>query len=125
MGRRQQGEGSLYHRKGRGQWVAVADLGYKGQQRDRREFTGPTPEIALERRARFRQPPGGFTLPKGLPPTVSEWVAHWCWNIAKPKVDLNTWYRSYRRVRTHRPVLHQDQARGAVRGGCGGVAPVA
>ena len=98
--RRQQGEGSLYHRKARGQWVAVADLGYRGKQRDRREFTGPSPEVALERRARFlASRRDGFTLPKGRAPTVSEWVLHWCHVIAKPKVDPNTWYRSYRQLR--------------------------
>jgi integrase len=96
-GRRQQGEGSLYHRKSRGQWVAVADLGWKAGKRDRREFTGPTPEAALGRRARFLDARrDGFTLPKGRPLTVADWVLHWCHNIARPKVDPNTWYRSYR-----------------------------
>lgn len=95
--RRQHGEGSLYHRKARGQWVAVADLGNRGGKRDRREFTGPTPEIAMERRAAFlAQRRDGFTIPRGRQPYVSEWVLHWVYNIAKAKVDPNTWYRSYR-----------------------------
>lgn len=100
-GRRQHGEGSLYERGRRGgrggQWVAVADLGYRGTVRDRREFTGATPAVALEKRDLFlARRRDGFTLPKGRQPTVSEWVEHWLWNIAKPKVDANTFYRSYR-----------------------------
>jgi len=95
--RRQQGEGSIYHRKNRGQWVAVADLGYRGGRRDRREFTGATPEIAMRRRASFlARRRDGFTLPKGRQPTVAEWVEHWLWNVARAKVDPNTFYRSYR-----------------------------
>jgi integrase len=96
-GRRQQGEGSLYHRKDRDQWVAVADLGWKAGKRDRREFTGPDPASALEKRARFLDTRrDGFTLPRGRQPTVSEWVLHWCYVTAKAQVDANTWHRSYR-----------------------------
>jgi len=96
-GRRQHGEGSIYHRKDRGQWVAVADLGYKNGKRDRREFTGPAPEIAMERRAAFvARRRDGFTLPKGRQPYVSEWVEHWLWNVAKPAVDPSSFYKSYR-----------------------------
>lgn len=104
--RRQHGEGSLYQRGKRGgrggQWVAVADLGWKPGPagkliRDRREFTGLTPDAAIEKRAQFlHRHRDGFTLPKGRQPTVSEWVKHWLWNIAKPGVDPNTFYRSYR-----------------------------
>jgi integrase len=100
-GRRQHGEGSLYQRGKRGgrggQWVAVADLGWKGKRRDRREFTGATVDEALEKRDRFlHRRRDGFTLPKGRQPTVAEWVTHWLWNIARPGIDPNTFYRSYR-----------------------------
>lgn len=96
-GRRQHGEGSVYHRKARGQWVAVADLGWKGGARDRREFTGPTPEKALEKRALFLdRKRDGFVLPRGRQPTVAEWVLHWVHHTARAQVDPNTWYRSYR-----------------------------
>lgn len=96
-GRRQHGEGSLYHRKDRGQWVAVADLGWKEGRRDRREFTGPTPDAALEKRAAFlERRRGGFTLPRGRQPTVAEWVLHWVHTTARAQVDPNTWHRSYR-----------------------------
>ena len=95
--RRQQGEGSLYHRKDRDQWVAVADLGWKDGKRDRREFTGPTPGEALEKRDQFLdRRRDGFTLPRGRQPYVSEWVFHWCHVTAKAQVDANTWHRSYR-----------------------------
>lgn len=95
-GRRQQGEGSLYHRKSRNQWVAVADLGWKSGKRDRREFTGPTPDAAIEKRAAFLdRRRDGFTLPRGRQLTVSEWVLHWVHNIAKSRVGPQTW-RSYR-----------------------------
>jgi integrase len=95
--RRQQGEGSLYHRKTRDQWVAVADLGWKNGRRDRREFTGPAPGDALRKRDEFLgKRRDGFTLPRGRQPTVAEWVRHWLHNIAKARVDPHTWYRSYR-----------------------------
>lgn len=96
-GRRQQGEGSLYHRKERGQWVAVADLGWKNGRRDRREFTAPDPGGAIEKRDKFlARRRDGFTLPRGRQPTVAEWVLHWCHVTAKAKVDPNTWHRGYR-----------------------------
>ena len=96
-GRRQQGEGSLYRRTSRNQWVAVADLGWKNGRRDRREFTGPTPAEAIEKRAAFLdRRRDGFTLPRGRQPTVAEWALHWCHHTAKAQVDPNTWHRSYR-----------------------------
>ena len=96
-GRRQQGEGSLYQRKDRNQWVAVWELPGKHGKRDRREFTGPTPAAAIEKRAGFLdRRRGGFTLPRGRQPTVAEWVLFWCHVTAKAKVDPNTWHRSYR-----------------------------
>lgn len=96
-GRRQQGEGSLYHRKDRNQWVAVADLGWKNGKRDRREFTGPDSGTALRKRELFlNRRRDGFTLPRGRQPTVAEWVLHWCHHTAKAQVDPNTWHRSYR-----------------------------
>jgi len=96
-GRRQQGEGSLYHRESRNQWVAVADLGWKNGRRDRREFTGATPAAAIEKRAAFLdRRRDGFTLPRGRQPTVAEWVLHWCHVTIKAKIDPNTWHRSYR-----------------------------
>ena len=96
-GRRQQGEGSLYRRTSRNQWVAVADLGWKNGRRDRREFTGPTPAEAIEKRAAFLdRRRDGFTLPRGRQPYVSEWVLHWCHVTAKAKVAATTWHRSYR-----------------------------
>src|SRR5260370_25737251 len=95
-GRRQHGEGSVYHRA-RGQWVAVADRGWKAAKRDRGELTGPTPEIAMGRRARFLDKRrDGFTMPRGRAPTVAEWCLHWLHNVAKPKVEPTTWHGSYR-----------------------------
>jgi len=101
MGRRQHGEGSLYQRgtKGgrTGQWVAVADLGYRNGKRDRREFTGATVAEALAGRDTFlARKRDGFTMPKGRPPTVSEWMLHWLYNVARPSVEATTWHRSYR-----------------------------
>jgi len=91
--RRQQGEGSLYHRKDRSQWVAVADLGWKpGGKRDRREFTAATPAAAIEKRAAFLgRRRDGFTLPRGRQPTVAEWVLYWCHHTARAKLSLNGW----------------------------------
>jgi integrase len=97
--RRQKGEGSVYHRKTRDQWVAIADLGWKNGQRDRREFTGKTPEKALDRRAEFLDKRrDGFTPPKGRKPYAGEWLRHWLWNIAKPRVDTRSWERCYRHL---------------------------
>lgn len=101
MRRRQHGEGSLYQRGRRGgragQWVAVADLGWRDGKRDRREFTGATKEEALAKRSAFtHRQADGFTLPKGRPLYVSEWVKLWLENTARPQIDPNTYYRSYR-----------------------------
>jgi integrase len=96
-GRRQHGEGSVYHRASRGQWVAVADLGYRNNKRDRREFTAPTPEAALAKRAAFMsRRADGFTMPRGRPAMTGEWVLHWLHNIARRKVAETTWHKAYR-----------------------------
>lgn len=95
--RRQHGEGSVYHRKDRGQWVAIADLGWRDGKRDRREFTGPTPETALERRDAFlARRRDGFVLPRGRQPYVAEWMMHWLNVIARREVAETTWEKSYR-----------------------------
>jgi integrase len=101
MGRRQHGEGSLYQRgkKGgrAGQWVAVADLGYRNGRRDRREFTGSTSAEAMGKRQKFLdRKRDGFTMPRGRAPYVSEWMLHWLHHIAKARVEPTTWHRSYR-----------------------------
>jgi integrase len=85
-GRRQQGEGSLYHR------VAVADLGWSNGRRDRREFTGPDPQAAMNKRAEFlARRRDGFTLPRGRQPTAAEWVLHWCHVTAKAQLEPTSW----------------------------------
>ena len=102
MGRRQHGEGSVYQRKDRGQWVAVENLGWRQGPSgklilDRREFTGATPAEAMARRERFRdRRRDGFTMPKGRQPYVSEWLLHWLHVVAKREVRASTWERSYR-----------------------------
>jgi integrase len=101
MSRRQHGEGAHYQRGKRGgragQWVAVADLGFREGKRDRREFTGATSEDARRKRDGFLdRRRDGFTMPKGRQPYVSEWLLHWLWNIAKRTVEPTTWESSYR-----------------------------
>lgn len=100
-GRRQHGEGSVYQRGKRGgragQWVAVADLGYRAGKRDRREFTGATPKEAMDKRDTFLdRRRDGFTMPKGRQPYVSEWLLHWLHNVARREVAPTTWHGSYR-----------------------------
>jgi len=95
--RRQHGEGSLYQRSRDGRWVAVADLGWRDGKRDRREFTGPDSATARRKREAFLAARrDGFTMPKGRPPYVSEWMLHLLHNIAKAKVQATTWEGSYR-----------------------------
>lgn len=96
------GEGGVYERgkrggKRKGQWVAVADLGWlPGGKRDRREFTGPAKAAAKDKRAKFlaaRQ--DGFTMPRGRQPYVSEWAWHWLENVARPRIAESTYERTY------------------------------
>jgi len=96
--RRQHGEGSVFQRTRDGRWVARADLGYGPDgRRTQRLFVRSTPREAIDARDRFLDARrDGFTLPKGRQPTVAEWVRHWGENIARPQIDPNTWYRSYR-----------------------------
>jgi integrase len=101
MSRRQHGEGAHYQRGKRGgragQWVAVADLGFREGKRDRREFTGATSEEARRKRDGFLdRRRDGFTMPKGRQPYVSEWLLHWLHNVARRKVEATTWEGSYR-----------------------------
>jgi len=87
----------VYQRTRDSRWVAVADLGWRNGRRDRREFTGPDPATALRRREAFLAAKrDGFTMPKGRPPYVSEWMLHWLHNIARPAVEATTWEGSYR-----------------------------
>ena len=100
--RRQAGEGSVYRRSSDGRWIATVDLGWKDGKRQRRVFTAATPDAAMAKRTRWAdQRRAGFTLPKGRPPTVAEWVSHWLTHVAEPKVSANrlaatTFYGSYR-----------------------------
>ncbi len=95
--RRQHGEGSLYQRKN-GQWVASVDLGWSDGRRQRRYFTSlVSMKAAQDRRDEFLAARrDGFTMPKGRPPYVSEWMLHWLNVIARRKVASTTWEGSYR-----------------------------
>lgn len=96
-GRRQHGEGSVYQRKSDGRWIASVHLGWQDGKRQRRVFTGATPEAAMAKRTRWLdQRRAGFSLPKGRQPTVSEWCAHWLVNVAEPRVEPTTYHGSYR-----------------------------
>src|SRR5438309_5243723 len=96
-GRRQHAEGSLYQRSSDGRWIAVVHLGWKGGKRQRRVFTGKTPDAAVERRGKFLAARrDGFTLPKGQQPSVADWMLHWLHNIARGQVEPTTWHKSYR-----------------------------
>ncbi len=96
-GRRQHGEGSLYRRSSDGRWIAAVSTGWKDGKRQRRVFTGATPDIARARRDAFlARRRDGFTMPKGRPPTVAEWMTHWLHNVARPRVEPTTWHGSYR-----------------------------
>ena len=91
--RRLHGEGSAYFREDRGQWVAVADLGWRNGSRDRREFTSTSGAAdALDKRADFlARRRDGFTMPKGRPPTVGEYAHHWLYNVVQGTVRERTW----------------------------------
>jgi integrase len=94
--RRQRGEGSLYRRKD-GLWVAVANDGWRDGKRQRRQFTSLDYGTALEKRREFTEARrDGFTMPKGRPPYVGEWMLHWLHNVAKARVEATTWHKSYR-----------------------------
>jgi integrase len=95
--RRQHGEGSVFQRKRDGRWVARVELGRKSNgKRDQQEFTGTTPEEAIDKRRVFlRAREDGFTMPKGRPPTVAEWVTHWLENTARPRIAETTYERTY------------------------------
>jgi integrase len=96
-GRRQHGEGSLYQRKSDGRWIATVSLPWSGGKRQRRVFTGITPDIARARRDSFlAKRRDGFTMPKGRPPYVGEWMLHWLHNVAKARVEATTWHNAYR-----------------------------
>jgi integrase len=96
-GRRQHAEGSLYQRKSDGRWIAVVHMGWKDGRRQRRVFTGTTPQSAVDKRNTFLAARrDGFTMPKGRQPYVSEWMLHWLHNVAKRKVAATTWHGSYR-----------------------------
>ena len=72
-------------------------MGWRNGRPVRREFTAATPDEAIRRRAAFLdRRRGGFTLPKGRPLYVSEWMLHWLHNVARRQVEATTWDRSYR-----------------------------
>ena len=98
-GRRQHGEGSLYQRSSDGRWIATVDVGWNGPRRVRRVFTAKTYQEAIAKRAAFLEArKDGFTIPKGRPPYVGEWMTHWLHNVARAKVQPSTWHSSYRHV---------------------------
>ena len=75
----------------------MVHLGWKNGRRQRRVFTGKTPDAAVARRSAFlHAKASGFTMPRGRQPYVSEWMMHWLHNVAKPAVKTSTWERSYR-----------------------------
>ncbi|QBI53487.1 tyrosine-type recombinase/integrase [Streptomonospora litoralis] len=110
-GRRQKGEGALYLRRD-GRWVANVDLGWRGGKRDRREFSGATPEEALDKRRRFLEDRAdGFLRPKGRAPTVGEWLRHWLYTIAQTTVAESTYYTSYRGKTERHLIPYYDRIR--------------
>lgn len=95
--RRQHGEGSLFQRKRDGLWVARIELGWTDAgKRDRREFTGETPEQAIDKRRAFlRNREDGFTAPAGRADYAGAWVTHWLEFVARPRIAESTYKRTY------------------------------
>ena len=102
MARRQAGEGSVYQRKADGRWIATVSDGWQDGKRQRRVFTGTSPEAAMRKRADWLDlRRDGFETPKGRPPTVGEWMSYWLNVPARDRVAVTTWegYRSYVELR--------------------------
>jgi integrase len=97
VGRRAQGEGSVYQDKA-GQWWAVLDNGWRGGKRDRRYRRAATKTEAVRKLRDLIAAQDAGTLPgKGRSPTVAGWLRHWLDEIAVRKVRPST-LRGYRTV---------------------------
>jgi integrase len=81
-----------------GLWHGYLTVGTKPNGRpDRRHRTGHT-QAECEQKIRQLEDEhaAGKTPTVGRPPTVEQWLRHWCENIARPHVSWSTYQNTYR-----------------------------
>jgi integrase len=101
MGRRGQGEGSIY-RDADGKWRGFIDLGYVNGRRRRKYVRGRTRrEVASKLRDAANARDAGTLVTPQRMQTVAEWMTFWVESIASAKVHPSTLdgYRGYIRNR--------------------------
>ncbi len=101
MGRRGEGEGSIYQ-DAAGRWRGFVDLGYAGGKRRRKYVSGDTRrEVAAGIRAATQARDAGLIVSTERTPTLGEWLTFWLDTIAAARVRPSTLaaYRGY--VRNH------------------------
>lgn len=92
MGKRANGEGSVYPRKSDGKWVATAYIDGK-----RRPFYGDTRKEAMEKRKTALHEYEKGTLVRSSKQTVKDYLEYWLEEVHKPTLRIST-YVKYRKL---------------------------
>lgn len=92
MGKRANGEGSVYQRESDGKWVATATIDGK-----RRPFYGKTQKEAIEKRKSALREYEKGTLVKSSKTTVGEYLEYWLEEVHKPTIRISS-YVKYRKL---------------------------
>ena len=102
MGRRGNGEGSIY-KDATGRWRGFVDLGYVGSKRKRKYVSAATRNevVAKLRRATTAREAGQLTAVTERTPSFGEWMEFWLQNIAPGRLRPSTLraYQGYVRNR--------------------------
>jgi integrase len=102
MGRRGNGEGSIYQDKS-GRWRGFVDLGYMNGKRKRKYVSGATKKAVAAKLVQVAQSRDAGQLPAIIErtPTLGEWMTFWLDNIARARVRPSTMraYQGYVRNR--------------------------
>lgn len=87
---RNDGEGSIYYRSDRGNYVGSIVLGWRDGKPIRKKVSGPTRSAVAGKLRKLREAHNNGLVPTNKPMTVEQWMIHWITKIAPLKVRPRT-----------------------------------
>ncbi len=91
MGKRSNGEGTIYFNEKRQRWEAQATYSDEFGKSKRKLFTGKTQKEVNQKRVDWQKDIDNGLLPEAHKLLLITWIDKWLSDFVKPKVKIRTW----------------------------------